>query len=72
VNITQFTNSFDACVGHAGSVTEKYKGSEIELKELPSGEVAYYVDGVRGLLRVRSIDDARKAAREVVDNKSKR
>jgi len=69
MNAVSFTQSFDACVGHAKQVNEKYKGHEIDLEESASGrEVAYYVDGKRGLLRTASIDEARRAAREVVDN----
>ena len=70
MNAVLFTQSFDACVGHGvkSNVSEQYRGETIDIEEFDNGAVQYYVNGRTGLMRVKSVAEARKYAREAIDN----
>ena len=73
MNITQFTNSFDACVGHAalqGAGSENVNGKTVNYFATPEG---YYVLRYDGQARdwanekkYSTLDEAKRAAKKVV------
>lgn len=70
MNITQFTKSFDACVGHARKIvkTENYKGVEIKIEQIDSDFVwLAKVFGGSQYVPYPSADAALKAAKAVID-----